>query len=116
MKKIYIIFVCGFSLRSSHYSQFFFLQAPDPDPNPTESDCVSITNNLRYRARDANTNGEVSTLQDFLQSKGYLNSEPTGYFGLLTFKAVKDFQKDNNISPTGYVGPVTRAKIQTLTL
>ncbi|MCX6751592.1 MAG: peptidoglycan-binding protein [Candidatus Nomurabacteria bacterium] len=97
---------------------FSFAQGTPPadtDPNAPASSCVSIVNNLRYRDRDANKNGEVSTLQDFLQSKGYLNSEPTGYFGLLTFKAVKDFQKDNGISPTGYVGPATKAKIKALT-
>ena len=87
----------------------------DVDPAPDNSDCISITNNLRYRSRDINTNGEVSTLQDFLQSQNYLNSEPTGYFGLLTLKAVKDFQSANSINPTGYVVPITRAKISTLT-
>src|SRR3989344_6015516 len=94
---------------------FSFAQVGDVDPNPIASDCIALQNNLRYRDRDINKNGEVSTLQDFLQSKGYLNSEPTGYFGLLTFKAVKDFQKANGISPTGYVGPITRAKIKALT-
>ena len=92
-----------------------FAQVADPDPNPTVSDCVTLqSSNLRYKARDINTNGEVSTLQDFLQSQGYLNNEPTGYFGLLTQKAVKDFQKAYGISPTGYVGPVSREKIKTL--
>ena len=93
-----------------------FAQVADPDPNPTVSDCVTLqSSNLRYKARDINTNGEVSTLQDFLQSQGYLNNEPTGYFGLLTVKAVKSFQKSNGISPTGYVGLVTRAKIKEMT-
>ena len=93
-----------------------FAQVPDPDPNSSTDQCVTIVNNLRYRDRDIYKNGEVSTLQDFLQSKGYLNSEPTGYFGLLTFKAVKDFQNANYITPTsGYVGPITRAKIKALT-
>jgi peptidoglycan hydrolase-like protein with peptidoglycan-binding domain len=85
----------------------------DVDPNPTTSTCVALSSiNLRYQSRDSNTNGEVSTLQDFLQSKGYLNSEPTGYFGLLTLNAVKSFQRANGIDPTGYVGPLTRAKIK----
>lgn len=87
----------------------------DIDPNPNGSECVSIVNNLKYKSRDVNTNGEVSTLQDFLQSKGYLNNEPTGYLGILTVKAVKDFQRANNINPTGYVGSVTRGKIRALT-
>jgi peptidoglycan hydrolase-like protein with peptidoglycan-binding domain len=93
---------------------FSFAQVDDSDPEPT-SDCVALQNNLRYRDRDSNKNGEVSTLQDFLQSKEYFNSEPTGYFGLLTVKGVKAFQKDNNIKPDGHVGPFTRAKIKALT-
>ena len=84
----------------------------DVDPNPNNLECTSLTSiNLRYRSRDIATNGQVSDLQDFLQSKGYLNSEPTGYFGLMTFQAVKSFQSANGISPTGYVGPLTRGKI-----
>lgn len=93
----------------------------DIDPNPNEGNCVIIRNNLKYRDRDAQKNGEVSTLQDYLQSQidpdrntPYLNSEPTGYFGLLTVQAVKDFQKDNGIEPTGYVGSITKLKIRTL--
>ena len=94
---------------------FTFAQVGDIDPNPQASSCISIINNLSYRDRDVNKNGEVSTLQDFLQSQGYLNSEPTGYLGLLTVKAVKNFQKSSGISSSGYVGSITRAKIKTLT-
>src|SRR3989344_5578978 len=92
-----------------------FALVEDVDPNPNTSSCVSLNNNLRYQSRDINTNGEVSTLQDFLQSKGYLNSEPTGYFGLLTIKASKAFQAANGINGDGYVGPITRAKISAMT-
>ena len=94
---------------------FSSAQTGDIDPNPNTEECISLENNLRYRDRDSTKNGEVSLLQDFLQSKGYLNSEPTGYFGILTFKAVKDFQRDNGINPTGYVGAITREKIKFLT-
>jgi peptidoglycan hydrolase-like protein with peptidoglycan-binding domain len=76
------------------------------------STCTDLQNNLRYRTRDASVNGEVSLLQDFLQAKGYLHTEPTGFFGLMTFQAAKDFQRNVGLSPTGYVGPLTRAKIK----
>ena len=66
----------------------------DTDPNAPVSDCVSITNNLRYRDRDANKNGEVSTLPRFLQSKNYLNSEPTGYFGIFNIESSEGFSKE----------------------
>ncbi len=105
-------------LTSSALSPIF---SGDTDPDvedsaPIESSCIDLKYNMQYRARDINTNGEVSLLQDFLQSKGYLNNEPTGYFGILTTKAVVELQKANNIFPSiGYVGPITRAKIKALT-
>jgi len=38
----------------------------------------------------------------------------TGYFGSLTLKAVKRFQAKYGIIQTGYVGPLTRAKLSKL--
>ena len=108
MKKYIGILILGF-LFVPVFS--FAQQTGDVDPNAGASTCVTIVNNMRYKDRDISKNGEVSALQDFLQSNGYLNSEPTGYLGLLTVKAVKNFQKSNNITPTGYVGPITLAKI-----
>jgi len=78
----------------------------------TSNSCVILSSDLGYRSRDISTNGSVSTLQDFLQVNGHLNSEPTGFFGLLTTEAVRGFQRNNGVSQTGYVGPITRAKIQ----
>jgi peptidoglycan hydrolase-like protein with peptidoglycan-binding domain len=114
MKKYLLgLFVVAFILAPWLVS---FAQAPDPDPNPNVNQCVNLVNNLRYRDRDIYKNGEVSTLQDYLQSKGYLNNEPTGYFGLLTLGAVKSFQNANSIVPvSGYVGPITRAMLKNLT-
>ena len=66
-----------------------------------------ISKNLKYGQRD----GEVYELQDFLVDRGFLTSNSTGFFGLLTLKAVKDYQKSNGIDPTGYVGVLTRQKI-----
>jgi hypothetical protein len=84
----------------------------DVDPAGTSvSSCVSLTSNMRYRMRDTQTNGGVSELQDFLNTKGFLNYEPTGFFGIATLKAVKDYQASIGLSPTGYVGSLTRAKI-----
>lgn len=83
----------------------------DIDPEPSASACLSLAQDLRYRSIGT----AVSGLQDYLQASGYLNSEPTGYFGLLTLQAVKNFQSSQNISPTGFVGPLTRAKIKALT-
>ena len=105
---LFAVLVLGFL--SVPVFSFAQLQLRDDDPDPS-FECITITQNLRYRDRDVNKNGEVSLLQDFLQGRGYLNSKPTGYFGLLTFRAVKDYQKSVGISPTGYLGPITRVAI-----
>lgn len=62
------------------------------------------------------TNNEVRKLQVFLNNHGYplASSGPgspgfeTNFFGALTVKALKNFQKANNIPVTGFFGPITR--------
>ncbi len=71
----------------------------------TPSGTKRVTGNLSIRSRGE----QVTTLQSILIQKGYLTGEPTGYFGVVTLKAVKEFQRANNIPPTGFVGPLTRA-------
>ena len=58
-------------------------------------------------------------LQEFLKQHAEVYPEGlvTGYYGPLTEKAVKKFQEKYSIQSTGFVGPITRAKInQLLTL
>ena len=83
----------------------------DPFDGGSNTTCISLQNNLKYKASDATKNGEVSILQDFLQSQGYLNTDPTGYFNLATVSASKAFQTANGLTADGSVGPITRAKI-----
>ncbi len=79
-------------------------------PNTTSS-CVELSIDLKY----GDKNNEVTKLQTFLKSKGYFTENPTGFFGTVTENAVIAFQKANNISPAaGYVGSITRAKINEL--
>jgi peptidoglycan hydrolase-like protein with peptidoglycan-binding domain len=88
------------------------LTSGDVDPNQT-STCLELKSaNLRYRSTDASTNGEVTDLQDFLVATSILKTQVTGYFGLGTFAAVKQFQRTSGLSPTGYVGVLTKAKIK----
>lgn len=62
---------------------------------------------------------DVRRLQEFLVREGYLNATPTGYFGMLTEKALQDFQAKVGIvssgSPSatgwGVLGPKTRATV-----
>ncbi len=60
---------------------------------------------------------DVSRLQQYLakDSSIYPEGVISGYFGSLTQKAVVRFQQKNNITPArGYVGPLTRTKLEVL--
>jgi peptidoglycan hydrolase-like protein with peptidoglycan-binding domain len=65
---------------------------------------------------------DVTQLQTFLRAQGadiYPEGLITGYFGNLTKLAVQRFQEKYNIAKSGdagygYVGPKTRAKINSL--
>lgn len=74
------------------------------------STCVNLSTNLAY----GNSGAEVTKLQQVLIEKGYLSGASTGFFGKLTQSAVKKFQADNQLPPTGYVGSMTRAKVVSL--
>lgn len=87
----------------------------DVDPNAASGSCVELTSTtLRYQAKDSDNAGEVTTLQVFLNDNNYLPTAPTGFFGAGTLRAVKAFQKANNLNPTGYVGVNTRTAIKTV--
>jgi hypothetical protein len=81
----------------------------------SQTECVALNFNLKIGARDAPALGEVTKLQKYLQASGILDHQPTGNFGSLTLQAVKNFQRGAHISPTGTVGPQTRAYLKTLT-
>ncbi|MSR71578.1 MAG: hypothetical protein EXS50_02855 [Candidatus Taylorbacteria bacterium] len=61
---------------------------------------------------------EVTKLQEFLISHGYVSLIPagaTGYFGGQTRAALAAFQIANGISPAvGYFGPITKAKVASM--
>jgi peptidoglycan hydrolase-like protein with peptidoglycan-binding domain len=76
--------------------------------------CAALSYNMRLGSTDTQTDGDVSGLQTFLQDQGYLKSDPTGYFGNATFRAVKKFQARYGIPQVGSVGSMTRKKIKLL--
>ncbi|MCC7004707.1 peptidoglycan-binding protein [Candidatus Nomurabacteria bacterium] len=72
------------------------------------SSASALTSNLTV----GSTGAEVTALQNFLASKGYLSATARGYFGALTKAALAAYQTANGISPAaGYFGPVTRAAV-----
>lgn len=71
---------------------------------------ASFNYNLQYGM----SGPTVSQLQNVLYSDGCLTTQPTGYFGLLTLKAVECYQTNNGISSTGYVGALTRRLLNSI--
>ncbi len=60
---------------------------------------------------------EVKVVQDSLKKLGYFTySKSTGYFGSITLKAVKQFQRDHGITPDGIVGRLTQNALNSYTL
>ncbi len=75
---------------------------------------VSFTSDLTV----GSTGSQVTALQQWLASKGYLTmpaGTSFGYFGNLTKMALAKYQAEAGISPAaGYFGPVTRAKLNAM--
>jgi hypothetical protein len=75
--------------------------------------CLEINTNLSLGMSGA----QVSCLQNFLKNQGadiYPEGYVTGSFGNLTKQAVIKFQAKYIIPQTGYVGPITRNKINSM--
>jgi peptidoglycan hydrolase-like protein with peptidoglycan-binding domain len=70
----------------------------------------SIASQMKPGDSDGDAGSDVSRLQSFLWRAGYLDEEPTGYYGAKTQDAVARFQAARGIRPTsGIFGPVTAA-------
>ena len=54
---------------------------------------------------------EVKKLQEKLKTEGLYSGPITGYFGALTLEAVKAYQKKMGLPETGFVGSMTREKL-----
>lgn len=77
-----------------------------------ELTCTTIEHTLRLGSWDRNTDNDVTELQTFLRAEGYLRSQPTGFFGFSTLRAVRSFQAAEGLRITGVVNAETRTKIE----
>jgi peptidoglycan hydrolase-like protein with peptidoglycan-binding domain len=69
------------------------------------------TYNFTLNLKQGSIGNEVKELQKILISKDYLSGTPDGIYGVLTKNAVIEYQKKQNITPLGIVGPVTREEL-----
>ena len=106
-KRRFFFFVVAFTIEI-----FIFQQTK---PVFAQTSCLNLSRNLSYGDTDQTYGGPVLSLQDYLQSLGYLHATPNGHFGPATLAAAKEYQAANGIPSTGYVGPLTRASLKTKT-
>ncbi len=80
-----------------------------PVVNTTPEPEVSVEPNADGVLSYAEEGPEITALQEQLVTLGYLDATPTGIFGDQTLAAVRAYQTANGITPTGNVGPITKA-------
>jgi peptidoglycan hydrolase-like protein with peptidoglycan-binding domain len=78
--------------------------------SPAISSCITFNRSLSIGSRGS----DVTSLQQFLSSQGYLNVSATGYFGVMTRAALGKWQVQNGIAVYGsggygIFGPLSRA-------
>lgn len=56
----------------------------------------------------------VMWIQESLKALGYYDGDITGHFGMLTEKAVIEFQKEQGLTPDGVAGPETITKLMSM--
>ncbi len=84
-----------------------------PSVSFAAASCTKLTADIGTGSSDSYGSQNVIALQRFLVSAGYMAATPNGYFGPATTMGVKMFQAARGISATGFVGPLTRAAIET---
>ena len=97
--------LCALGLGAVAHAQVTVSPAVPQEP------CLSLAGNMWIGMQG----GVVSELQGYLASAGYFSLAPTGYFGSITQASVQAFQSANGIPTTGFVGPLTRARLEALT-
>ena len=94
------------------------LAAADPvaqPPAPVAATPAPTPAYVRPTLRLNSTAEEVTELQGWLISLGYLSGTPSGSYDKATEKAVQSFQKDEGLTADGIAGPKTWARLDAFT-
>ena len=86
---------------------------PDGCLGPTTMNAMDSKDAKAYTLTLGMKGSEVTAVQKRLKALGYLksNSQVNGYYGEATEEAVEEFQRRNNLSADGTVGPKTLEKL-----
>ncbi|PID83157.1 hypothetical protein CSB11_02320 [Candidatus Campbellbacteria bacterium] len=68
------------------------------------STCIPLSSKLNLLKKGSKDKTSIKQLQKYLNKKGYNAGYPDGIFGNKTKNALKDFQKDNNLTIDGKFG------------
>ena len=82
--------------------------------NTSKPNNTSTSNNTKTSStilRIGSTGQAVTQLQNDLKRLGFFAGNATGYYGTVTEKAVRDFQKQYGLAVDGIAGPATLGKI-----
>jgi len=89
----------------------------NPNTDAEEADKKIDLDNIGYNMLAENFNSQtvegIKNIQTALVNLGFLDQQYiTSFYGQLTTNAVQKFQADNGIPQTGYVGSLTKAKLE----
>jgi len=102
------IIAAGFFSLALLFPAFSGAQAQMMQPQAAYDRCAVFNRDFGFGSRNRHDGDDISALQQ------YLGISPTGYFGSLTRAKLRAFQASRGISATGYFGPLTRQSIVTL--
>ena len=81
------------------------------DMQNRKNKCIDIDSKTSISMGDGKKNNKdvhIKNIQKMLIDKGYMTGTTTGYFGVVTREAIKQYQKDQGIPSTGTIGAMTR--------
>ncbi|HTV26815.1 MAG TPA: peptidoglycan-binding protein [Xanthobacteraceae bacterium] len=101
---------------------FAFSVAAFVAPHLAIADTAPLVLSTNYRLGESAP--QIRLIQQFLNADGFAvassgpgsRGDETTFFGLLTYRALKNFQANEGLPPTGYLGPLTRAAIALRTM
>jgi peptidoglycan hydrolase-like protein with peptidoglycan-binding domain len=100
---------------TSSRSPTFTVTGSGVTPLPTTSTTANTTGIYTYKFVNflgvGSTGTDVTKLQQRLTAEGVFSGTVSGYFGALTKAAVKKYQALHGLDQFGYVGPGTRAML-----
>ena len=71
------------------------------DESSVPETSLEITDNMWYRLGEEDDN--VRIIQERLVELGFMNDDPTGYYGQVTFDAVQAFEEANGLTADGFL-------------